>query len=261
MSEKQEKTFPVNTRVSKKHFNAIGKMKPITITPKEHDEGEHELTIDFNAKKHLNRFHRNLKAGRGFVVKPEHFHAIHSASGGSLKSFGRSIRKGFKKIKKGFVKAGNKISSVAQDVAKNKVFKAVVKEVAPVIAGEVAKAGTTYLTGSPALGNVVGKVADKGTKAGINASGWGIHGKRGRPSKSIAVPVKTPASSSLTVPIGVKYGGDILDGQQGLGGHHAPESFGLTPDKMKDRMAYVRSHRKAKTGGSFLPLSSGRGLY
>jgi len=226
-------SFSVRTNLNTKHLKAIGKMKPITISPQEHETGEHEVQIDFNDKKHLNRFNRNLKNGKGVRINPSHFSHIHS-QGGSLKSFGKSLKKGFTKV-------GNKISSVAQDVVKNPVFKAVVKEVAPTIAGEAMNAGTTMLTGNPALGKVAGKVAEKGTKAGLNSSGWGVH-----------------KSGMMTVPIGVKYGEGLSQATQNIGGNSMPETFGVPPSKMKERMAYVRSHKKGGSvvalGGSVMPL-------
>jgi uncharacterized membrane protein YoaK (UPF0700 family) len=198
----------------------------------------HHITIAFKEKKHLSKFVRNLKKGKGSVVSAKHLEIgegffdtlksvakvvapvvapmvgqeVAKATGsstagnmvtGALKASGKGMKKG-----KGFF-----------DTLKN-VGKAVAPIVAPMVGQEVAKA-----TGSSTAGNMV--------TGALKASGKGLK-KRGRPKKG----------SGFVNGIGGEIPNEVCNSS-------AVKKKFNEMDK-KERMAYVRGHRKK--GGSFAPL-------
>ena len=84
----------------------------------------------------------------------------------------------FSKMKKGLSKAGSEIQKGA--FAVNKALKSspaartIVKEVAPELAGMLAEAGATYVTGNPEVGKVAKMGVKKGTQAGLKSEGYGL---------------------------------------------------------------------------------------
>jgi hypothetical protein len=88
-----------------------------------------------------------------------------------------------KKFKRGLSKAGNEIKQGAFKVNKtlksSPALRAITKEVAPELAGMVANQGLTYLTGSPALGNIAEKGIKKGVQAGLKSEGYGLYAGAG----------------------------------------------------------------------------------
>lgn len=308
----------LNLKVNTKNLKKIAKLQPTIIKPfNDAIEGLHDIKVDFNAKKHLNKFTRAFAKGKGVRLHPNMFHSIHSKTGSihsdydheggkintkkitktinkGLKQVGKHLKKTYhkvandpnvkalakelkdefraeainnvmgstheafdnpkltqlmghatntalggkintKSIKKAFTKAGDKIKKVAS----SKITKDIVKAVAGPVVNGLTTAGMTYATGNPMVGMVAGQSANNVTDKML--SGWGIHQppkRRGRPKQAL-----------------VSYGGslDTVKQQDALGGVHLPSSFSISPIKMRERMAYVRSHK----GGSFAPLGSG----
>lgn len=84
----------------------------------------------------------------------------------------------FSKAKKGLKKAGSEIKKGAFTVNKalksSPVARTIVKEVAPELAGMLAEAGATYVTGNPEVGKLANKGVKKGTQAGLKSEGYGL---------------------------------------------------------------------------------------
>jgi hypothetical protein len=147
--------------------------KSFTVKPSDHNnEGNEVAELHFTAKKHLNKFHRNLAKGKGIRIQPHELHDIKIQNGSG---FFDSIRNAF-----------NRVGDVAKKVFNSPVTKGIVKTVAPIatkMAGDAIKSGVTAYTGNPALGEVAGTLGQKGLQAGSDAyTGSGVKRARGKRS-------------------------------------------------------------------------------
>jgi hypothetical protein len=235
-------------RLTDKHLKNYAEGKSITIKPSEYDnEDNHLAELHFTAKKHMNKFHRNLEHGKGTRISPSELHDIKLHDG---KGF-------FDSIKRGFQSAGNAIKNTAQDVGHKIVdtvnddrTKKFVKTVAPTLTkttGALVGLGTgtavTALSGNPALGaiagNAVGGLTTVGLQAGADKyTGSGIKMVKGKRSVHIGgsfAPLGGCISSNVRLGGAIKAL-DKVQQFQGLGG-----SVGLDAmNPNQERMARIR---------------------
>ncbi len=168
MAKKRHVTY---TRLTGKHKKHYLDDKSFTIKPSEHnDEGNEIAELEFTAKKHMNKFHRNLKNGKGTRISPHELVDIKLHDG---KGF-------FDSIKRGFQSAGDAIKSVVN----NPTTKSIVKTITPIasnLAGNAVKQAVTNYTGNEQMGDLAGNLTTKGVTAGSNAyTGSGVKSVKGR---------------------------------------------------------------------------------
>jgi len=104
--------------------------------------GKHHVEIHL-LPVHYKKLLRNVQSNKGFRFTP----AI--VQGGSLRSFGRSLRRGFKRFSRGVSKVAHQAGHALEVGAKN-VVKYVPKEAVKDLANSAIIAGTTYI-GQPEL--------------------------------------------------------------------------------------------------------------
>lgn len=140
--------------------------------------------VKFNNKTEANKIKQKIEGGKTVKIEGKYVKDV------MTKTQGGSIRSAFKKLgkdmKKGITQAGDAMKQGAFDVnhalKSDRTSKAIVKAVAPSLAGEVAglavEGGVTYLTGSNQLGKVLSKPAKKGaesgTKMALTTEGYGL---------------------------------------------------------------------------------------
>lgn len=232
----QKKTHVTYTRLSDKHLNNFLGNKSFTVKPSDHNnEHNHVVELHYNAKKHMNKLHRNLAKGSGTRILPHELHDIKIENG---KGFFDSIRNAF-----------NRVGDVAKKVFNSPVTKQIVKTVAPIatkMASDAIKSGVTAYTGNPALGEVAGNLGQQGLQTGTNAyTGSGIKRVTGSGIKlGFANPNPIKRSGGSFAPLSggsikAKKGGAI-ESQQFQGVGTTPGLQALNPN---DKMARIRSFR------------------
>ena len=192
MAKKRHVTY---TRLTGKHKKQYINDKSITIKPSEHnDEGNEIAEVEFTAKKHMNKFHRNLKNGKGTRINPHELVDIKLHDGNGF----------FDSIKRGFQSAGDVIKNVVNDPRTKDVVKAITPIVSNV-AGKVVQNGVTRLTGNDDAGNLAGNLTTKGVVAGSNAytgsgikrvKGKGFFSKLGKVALKVGAPLAATALTS-----------------------------------------------------------------
>jgi hypothetical protein len=188
-------------------------------------------TLTFKDKKMYNKFVRNLKNGKGTVIKPSHL----ADSGEGLMDFAKAAlnNKAVRSVAKiaatqglnmaasqlansGHPIAGNILSTVGQDqINQNlgnglnfgKILKTGAKIVTPLLAKTAGQAITSY-TGNPMLGNIGSQVIQGSLNEATKGAGL-KRGKKAAKSCSGRPKAGTPEMKAYMASIRAKRGGSI----------------------------------------------------
>jgi hypothetical protein len=168
--------------LSKKQLERLHQVQATNI--KGSNNTNPKYIVKFNNKTEMNKIKEKLENGKNVKINGKHVKDV------MTKTEGGSIRSAFKKLgkdmKKGFTKAGDAMKQGAFDVnhalKSDRTSRAIIKAVAPALAGEVAglavEGGVTYLTGSNQLGKALSrpakKGAEKGTAMALTTEGYGL---------------------------------------------------------------------------------------
>ena len=221
------------SRVSNTHLKNIMKGKSFTIKPSDHEnENNTMVEMEFNARKHLNRFHKNLEAGKGVRISPEHLKDIKVHNGNG---FFDSIRNAFNP---------SNISHTLQDIANNPITKGIVKTIAPMAikaGSQVLGTAVTNATGNPTIGNAVGNFAGNTAQSGVNSyTGSGFFDN-----------IRSVASNNVVKGI-MKASAPYVGSTLAASGH--PIVGAIATGALNSAGSGIKMVRGRKSGGSFAPL-------
>jgi len=221
-------------------------------------DGPTNVELEFHSKRPMTKINNAIKKGSGLVIKISDIKKMPEIEGGSLRSIGRRLRRGFNRVGSTLGNVTNKVIDFGKDVT---------PEIAGVATKEAIKAGVAGAvmasTGNPALskiaaasvGNVVG-----GEKIGsIAADGVEKHTGKGLNFRRIPSDVIQNTQKMHNELKEKVVGRGRLSSQKNQL-KHTPiygTQGGLVSDRFdkivdnKTKMAYVSAHKK---GGYFRTL-------